>query len=749
MTKVAGAYGQRRVPNNATGTDTSGLGLSPAVGVYIGTVKRNDDPQHMGRLKVYIEAFGSSDPEREEGWVSVSYASPLAGSTSIFEQGNNVTEYSDTMKPYGMWVPQPDIDTQVLVAFAGGRLDLGFWFACLYNRGTQVTVPGIPAKKTYDGENISAAPKNKKDKDTDLEKLVTHKPLHDALVKQGLDKDPIRGITSSSATRETPSKVFGVLTPGQHQFVLDDGDKDGNNKLIRLRTTNGAQLLIDDVTGHIYAITKDGQSWLELSNDGQIHLFGTDNINIRTGGNLNIHADKSINIEAGDKINVSSVNDTTVQSGAHLMTIARNDTMITSGANSHINSISGHYETAGRIHMNGPAAYQSKPLSPNNLPVNTGITESICTVVPELEPWKGHAGKLNPVGPGNQQMKQDPAPDQTPRQPDPDEQGSPINKVLSDDAQGEDVPVTEASTSQGALDMIKEGNQFSSVNIDDGDGQSIGYGSELATDIMNTTSLSDNPITAIDIGGNGILESQLSSLGGQLPESGSMDAFKNELTDKLNLDNAIQGFSMSNLGGVNNGFIPGEVESLVTNGISPQKAEQMLLNDLSKSENSIKSMLSANGVSSIKQNQFDALVSYHNQLGDASYAFVNNEKIDLTGLYKKGEWDRAASFIAADERNRTRRITEANLMVNNQYPQVSQSSVINSGYTKINELLGKGKLNLQTGSAPTAQQQIAAASSYFNQFGKAPAGLSTPVKLAIGSDPFSLLTKKSIGPWSY
>ena len=227
MTKVAGTYGQRRVPTNGTSDDTKGLGLSPATGVYIATVKRNDDPQYMGRLKVWIKQFGGSDPESESGWISVSYASPFAGSTSVFDQGNNVEKYEDTMKPYGLWVPQPDIDSEVLVAFAGGRLDLGFWFACLYNRGTQITVPGIPAKTTYDGENIPAAPKNKKDQDPNLDKFVTHKPLWNALKLQGLDKDTLRGLTTSSAMRETPSRVYGVLTPGQHQFIMDDGDKEG------------------------------------------------------------------------------------------------------------------------------------------------------------------------------------------------------------------------------------------------------------------------------------------------------------------------------------------------------------------------------------------------------------------------------------------------------------------------------------------------------------------------------------------
>ena len=44
------------------------------------------------------------------------------------------------------------------------------------------------------------------------------KPIHpfaEVLVRQGLSADDIRGNTSSSARRESPSQVFGISTPGR------------------------------------------------------------------------------------------------------------------------------------------------------------------------------------------------------------------------------------------------------------------------------------------------------------------------------------------------------------------------------------------------------------------------------------------------------------------------------------------------------------------------------------------------------
>lgn len=490
---IANPYGNSRTPKSYNeNTNQNGKATSP--GVYVGVVKKNDDPQNMGRLKVYIKEFGG-DPEIESSWISVSYASPFAGSTSIYDQGSNVEDYEDTMKSYGFWAVPPDLDAHVLVAFNAGKVQDGYWFACLYQRGTQVSVPGIPSKNTHGGKNKPAAPKNKKDSNPDLEKYVEHKPMSNALKKQGLEKDLLRGLTSSSATRESPSKVLGILTPGQHQFVMDDGDKDGNNKLIRLRTTNGTQLLLDDAGGHIYLITKNGENWVELSNDGAIHIYGGSDINIRSKNNINLYADNDINIEAGRTINMNAKEGSLqLHAGTDLNSTVDGSTRFTSALSSHIYSGTGHYETAGVIHMNGPDAELAAAIQKYKLMVNHGVTESICNTVPEHEPWFGHSGAINPVGPGNQQMKTDLKPKETPRQPEAAEEGAPIN---IDSVKQEEVDIENVKTSDVAIGSIKQSNGYSPVNVKDAAGQSGGYGSDILT---NTTSTASNSGDVQDMG---------------------------------------------------------------------------------------------------------------------------------------------------------------------------------------------------------------------------------------------------------
>lgn len=723
-------FGQKKVPQNYT-ENTNNKGVASSPGIYVGVVKKNDDPQHMGRLQVWIEEFGG-DPEVEASWIGVSYASPFGGSTSIYDQGTNVKEYDDTIKSYGFWAVPPDLDARVLVGFAAGKLDKGFWFACLFQRGTQVSIPGIPYKNTLTGENKPAAPKNKKDTDPDLEKYVEHKPMSNALKQQGLEGDTIRGVTTSSVTRESPSKVLGILTPGQHQFVMDDGDKDGNSKLIRLRTTSGTQLLLDDTSGHVYIISKAGESWMELSADGRVHIYGSKDISIRTQENLNLYADKDVNIEAGMNVNIKAGANVHAEAAENVRTRAGLDTTITSSMSSNINSSLGHYETAGVIHMNGPEASTTDPITLNSLIVNQGVTESICSTVPEHEPWFGHSSSINPVGAGNQQMQKDPAPTQTPRQPKENEQGAPINIQEHEHIE---VTVDEATTSEQAQAKIKESNGYSPVNHDDGKGQSAGFASKVSDMPASNPSQTDTETARLN---RQNAEAERTALSGILTD-GNVAKEQSEQQGTKVLD-TISAKSKD--------------PEIFTKGVTADKANQLFANDLTKNESNVKTMLAGAGVSKLPQNAFDSLVSYQNQTGNASYAYVKGEKIDLTSMYKNGEWDRAAGFIAADERDRPRRIQEAAIMANNSYGRTAtEEQVINQGLSQSNELLRKGQLNKQTGNAVTPQQAFALGSSYLSQTGSTLPGLSFSTNSVIKANALTgditQVLRKQRGPWPY
>lgn len=806
---VANPNGIRYVQRQHT-TDTDKTnGQASSVGVYLATVKDNKDPQRMGRLKVWVSDFGG-DPEDEDRWLTVSYASPFAGSTSIFEMGSNVTKYEDTIKSYGMWFSQPDIDSRVLVTFASGRLDLGYWFACLYQTGTVAPVPGLPSGKVHSGDNKVRTNKNRKDTDGDLDKKVEH-TLQQQLEQQGLEKDLLRGLTSSGGGRESPSRVTGILTPGQHQFIMDDGDKDGNSSNIRFRTASGSQLLLDDTVGHVYVISKNGKNWIEMSVDGRIHIYGEDDVSIHSEQNINMYAGKSINMQAVDSVNIRGAQTSSVYDATGLNTVVKGDLRESVSGEASTKVVGTYLEMAAVIHMNGPIPPDAKDPQLYSLVANTLVTEAIMPVVPEHEPWAGHTGSIVPKGPGNQQMRIDPAPQQVPVEPTASDKGVPITESEDQDpSKSTPIPVEEATASPEVVDAIRDQNEFRGYPYEDGDGTSIGYGSSVDEPVLTTQTFDDGSTITTDVDGTVTsTQSQYEALTGtevkptdaqqqdadqvqakkiqELAEAKEQTNYKLQqiykdgnytdfpATPQLTPDQRLaileearakgiptsQALNVANsfgynlppttemklrqdLKGINNNSLPSEN---LYNGISQQRANQLLAQDISHSEQAVKSMLLGAGVTNIAPKQFDSLVSMHNQLGDASYSYVGNKKINLTSLYANGEWNRAAGLIAADERDRPRRQQEANIMVNGNYgnPRTADQ-VVNEGLNKTNMLYRSGRLNEQTSNTASYAQQQAAANSWLINKGFNLPGLNFSQRLATSNNIANPITP---GKWAY
>jgi hypothetical protein len=95
---------------------------------------------------------------------------------------------------------------------------------------------------------------------------------------------------------------------------MDDGDLEGQDNLIRIRTAKGHQITMSDDGNAFYICHANGQSWIELGQEGTLDVFSTNSINLRTQGTLNLHADEDINMFAGNKMNFKSVKGTAIQS---------------------------------------------------------------------------------------------------------------------------------------------------------------------------------------------------------------------------------------------------------------------------------------------------------------------------------------------------------------------------------------------------------------------------------------------------
>jgi hypothetical protein len=83
---------------------------------------------------------------------------------------------------------------------------------------------------------------------------------------------------------------------------MDDGDLSGKDPLVRIRTAKGHQITMSDDGNCFYICHANGQSWIELGQNGTIDLYSTNSVNVRTQGTLNLHADRDINMYAGGSI---------------------------------------------------------------------------------------------------------------------------------------------------------------------------------------------------------------------------------------------------------------------------------------------------------------------------------------------------------------------------------------------------------------------------------------------------------------
>ena len=341
--------------------DFNQKGMQKDAGPFIAVVKNTVDPLRMGRLGVVVPELSRTDGHQinAEQVIWCQYLSPFYGAKP-FKANTMDGDAGPQQRSYGMWAVPPDVDTNVLIIFAKGEKgqENAFWLGCIQEPLTNQQVPGMgSSENTYNNTNsisgrergiaaksgqkvknygtnfLPVEEKNKKvyGQGESIEGIANWKyPVNDVLAEQlfaeGLIKDDIRGTTSTSARRETPSQVFGWNTPGGisensrelniginntplqvdrdlgHCFVLDDGDEKGQNRLARIRTSSGHQLLMHDTEGVVYLANGSGKAYIEMARDGTISIFSAAGINIRSGGDFNLHSDRDINFHAKQRI---------------------------------------------------------------------------------------------------------------------------------------------------------------------------------------------------------------------------------------------------------------------------------------------------------------------------------------------------------------------------------------------------------------------------------------------------------------
>jgi len=309
--------------------------------------------EHSGRRPITVRSLSPH----------ASYKPPTAG-------GDDVNNFEDSQTASAMVTPTPQIGTRGIVAMADKNSTTGFWLGAIIPPGLGQTFPefgrsdnavgeqsdlddlaspvGLPASEINSASFDGRVPR-------DRARRAVH-PFARVLQKQGLLVDTVRGQSTSSFLRDGDTSMIGFNTPGGvgtsrdivsnpgpggeasrnarpltrlggHTFVMDDGDNEGRNNLVRIRSGKGAQVLMHDTAELVYITNQSGSAWIEMTADGKIDIYAKDSVSIHTEADFNFRADRDINLEAGRNVNLRSIEKTYIE-GNQLRVLGKEDGII-------------------------------------------------------------------------------------------------------------------------------------------------------------------------------------------------------------------------------------------------------------------------------------------------------------------------------------------------------------------------------------------------------------------------------------
>ena len=363
-------------------------------GIYRGIVVDDQDPDRVGRVKVHIPALYSDVVGKNQEFGSTqSVATLYPGamwcrvSTPI---GGTHTTSTGGQSSYGLNGFRPRRDNEVLVAFSPESM-AGVVIGVLPDiTKTNRSAFGPIVGKSADGTVGLIQENNRQSQFNDLPPIH---PIQKVIDGQGLGKDRIRGLNYSSLGRDPSPRVMGLASPDGSSIVIDDGELDNQSDSgIRIRTAGGSQILLDDVSGLIYLINKNGTAWIEMNRNGDIDVF-SQTLNFTTLGDMNFTCGGEFNVHASRGVNVRSDGEDGIKMDATIGGIdihSASNMNLQSDRNTNVRAAGNYRETAARIDMNGPAAQQTQRSKIYKHPSNRIYKEKITRRIPEREPWSGH-----------------------------------------------------------------------------------------------------------------------------------------------------------------------------------------------------------------------------------------------------------------------------------------------------------------------------------------------------------------------
>lgn len=351
-----------------------------------GVVVDTDDPQQMGRIKVWCRAIdGDTYTIEDLPWVT--YVSPLAGQTYSYTAGSS-GQAAEGPHSYGIWAV-PKVGAIVIVGFLYGDFNLRFYLGSMFDDHGNRSLPL--------GRNSDAGPLS--DTETPVEPTVSNlkaqfngkldvseaktRGVYERQVAQALTKkDGVEGYQTSVKGEGLDPQTYCITTPGRHSIIMQDNPSTAR---VRIRTAEGAQVILDDANERIYVSTAKGKSWIELDQDGHVHVYAADSFSVTSAGDINFTAKGNFNVHAGGNLNLAAVGHGRLSACKDVSLSADTTVNIQSGSQMNLLAGGNIIQTGSNIHLNGEKAGEAPCADRPD-------------IVPDHEPWtrpatKGKRGK--------------------------------------------------------------------------------------------------------------------------------------------------------------------------------------------------------------------------------------------------------------------------------------------------------------------------------------------------------------------
>lgn len=371
-----------------------------------GLVVDTNDPQQMGRVKVWCPAVdGENNKPENLPWAR--YISPFAGQAIDYPAGSGSVAPGPVS--YGFWAI-PKQGATVVIGFLYGDRNLRFYLGSFFPDHGNRSLPagrnaagGAPTSDSFETvEPTNASLQQQFNGNLSASQAKTRGAYERQVAQALTDKDGTEGYQQSltetgGSTKQLDPQTYCITTPGRHALIMQDHPETGR---VRIKTAEGHQVILDDANERIYVSTAKGNTWLELDQDGHVHIYAGADISMSTAGDFNVSAKGNVNIQAGGNINLdatghaylSACSDIALSSDGTFYATSSADmhlkaggaSNITSGSTIELNGGGSIHQTAGAIHLNGPSAVVA--------------TEAPCatppSIVPNHEPWTRPASAL-------------------------------------------------------------------------------------------------------------------------------------------------------------------------------------------------------------------------------------------------------------------------------------------------------------------------------------------------------------------